>query len=348
MAAAKKRTRYFAFLPNTKFADDVPYVSFKAMNYRFFTGGAALVNSYVNEPTDADKEAIKQEDAEADAAKQIPPDEFSEEDTQKSLSDSQKQGEEDTKGQSAETTAANQQSASNSTKKKLKRVELVLPIQGGAIESLQANWGGANEVRLGLGVNFHNLGQLGQSIAAYTKRYLITEVINSAFKGLWKMGLHSAGQAFNEYIGMAYSAPEFRTYRFAYDLYPSNKAEADQLRRIIFAFKYFMSPKTDVGLTIDYPAMWEIDIVAPSSETGSGRRLMMIYYAALRNCTVNYEDEGTVVFHKDGEPVKNHIELEFVELNYVTRNLMEVEAVKMYGVTAEEVLDGTGSLTQGG
>jgi len=344
-----------SFLPNLGTAVktkgnfvDVPYISFKAIDYEFFSSSGQVVKSYSWEYTEEEKE--KQE---VDTKKQEYIDSLFAKDPAL-LTDSEKQE----KVALEEKRAKNQKIADESTnqgeqpedeyyefwnpQKKHILQELILPVQGGVIETLSEGWGAANNVRLGLGVNLSNpfSMQNAKNIAAFTKRYLITEVLNTALKDLWKMGLHTQGQAFNEYIGMAYTAPDFRPFRFSFDLYPKNSKEADTIKRMIFAFKYYASPETDSGLSIKYPAMWEIDILVPDYEKNRTKKLMMIYYAGLRNITVNKESEGTVVFHNDGEPVKNHIEIEMTELNYLTRNTMIVEANQMWNKEPKDVLAG--------
>lgn len=346
--------RVFSFLPTLAFYEDKrnpPFISFKALEYKFFTGGRSLVESYGSEyeyvMTDVEKEDARKREAENETLLGLDPDDPDFLSKKQQLLDEIKISQANESNKNGDRKKQIDKDSSKKTKKgeKTKKIlhEIILPIQGGAIQSLANNWGGTNNVRLGLGINFKDIGASAKSMWAYTKRYMITEVINSALKDLWKMGLHSQGQAFNEYVGMAYTAPDFRSFRFSFDLYPSSKEEADMLKRIIFALKYYASPSSDVGLSISYPAMWEIEIVAPdfTNSQGSGKRLMMIYYSALRNIIVNNEVDGTVVFHEDGEPTKNHIELEFVELNYVTRELMSVEAGVMFnGKNVKTVLDG--------
>lgn len=345
--------RSFAFLPvERSYAHEglnSPYVAFKALEYKFFTGGKSLVDSYSRDysmvETNAEEEDRKNLEAIKKQLSDLSPDsadaQAQVEQIQAEVESLLKNSEQSRSDSYSDLESDNSVDKGKKTKKILHTI--FLPVQGGMIQSLQNNWGGANNYRLGLGVNFSDIKATARSMVAFTKRYLITEVINSALKDLWKMGLHSQGQAFNEYVGMVYTSPDFRTHRFSFDLYPSTKEEADILRRIIFAFKYYASPASDVGLSITYPAMWEIDIVAPdfSKPNGNtGKRLMMVYYSALRNIVVNHEVDGTVIFHEDGEPSKNHIELEFVELNYLTRDLMNVEASVMFGgKSVSDVLD---------
>lgn len=348
------KKRVFSFLPTKAFYESnvmPPYICLRALDYQFFTGGKSLVDSYGDEyeyvMTDVEKEDAKKLEANNNILGDLDPDDPEFElkkqqwlDEIKIEMDSKSKTHKDRKDQ---VNKDSKEKKKKGEKKKKILHEIILPVQGGMIQSLQNNWGGANNLRLGLGINFRDIGASAKSIVAYTKRYMITEVINSALKDLWKMGLHSQGQAFNDYVGMAYTSPDFRSFRFSFDLYPSSKEDADLLKRIIFALKYYASPASDVGLSISYPAMWEIDIVAPNfNKAGEvGTRLMMIYYSALRNIVVNNEVDGTVVFHEDGEPTKNHIELEFIELNYVTRELLSVEAGMMFnGKDTKTILDG--------
>ena len=220
-------------------------------------------------------------------------------------------------------------------------MNIFLPVQGGVVEVSNQNWSGKEGYRLGYGTMglgtavsavmgdkqaLAGLSGTAKSMLAMTLRSKEQE-FNAGMKDMWKMSLHNSGESYNDYIGMTYQSPEFRTFRFSFDLRPRSKEEADELNRIIFAFKFFSSPQTDVNKTMDYPAMWRIQIKAPDyTKTGKYRSVKFIYFSGLRGVNLNNGTGNTVIFHEDGQPSVNKLELEFTELQYITRDILEMES----------------------
>ena len=132
-----------------------------------------------------------------------------------------------------------------------------------------------------------------------------------------------AGIAVNNHMAMVYKGPgEFRTHEFAFNFFPKNRPDADEIQGIMTDFRNGMLPKmsgTSVKdartLSRPYfhsPRHWDIEFYK-----GDGKKntfLFEIKKSVITSMTVNHDPNSTVSLHSDGSPVQTAFSLTFQEI----------------------------------
>jgi hypothetical protein len=144
----------------------------------------------------------------------------------------------------------------------------------------------------------------------------LDHVLGAGNEGL---GLSAVGIAVNPQVDVLYGSPELRTFTFDFLFAPRNQKEADSVSKIIQEFKFHASPEAlggGIGLGRYFVPPSEFDI--EFSVTSMGK----ISTCVLQNVTVDYAPSG-VAFYADGKPVGTRMTLQFKELEYITKELVE-------------------------
>ena len=132
------------------------------------------------------------------------------------------------------------------------------------------------------------------------------------------------GMAMNNRKEMFYEGPQFRTFSYSFAFWPRNDTETAEVQKIITMFKYHMHPWKDDewgGRVFRYPSEFEIHYL---TRTGINEKLHKISRCALTKCDVGYTPEGgNFKTFEDNAPVTYTINLEFKELEYLTKQKMK-------------------------
>jgi len=126
----------------------------------------------------------------------------------------------------------------------------------------------------------------------------------------------------NPFAAINYNAPSYRQLQLEFDFLARNPDEAEEIRKILKAFKLAMHPaKTERGDSAvfwDAPYIFEIYFFTPSATN-----MFNFKKSALIGMSVDYGASGIQTFFKDGQPVHIKTSLEFKELGYLTREDIE-------------------------
>lgn len=123
----------------------------------------------------------------------------------------------------------------------------------------------------------------------------------------------AAGAVLNPYQALTFQGVELRSHSFRFRCSPNSEAEAEQLKQIIYQFKYRMLPEKR-GLLFNFP-----DVCTIEFQTRNMPYSFKNCY--LKSMSCNYAPSGTPSFFKGGKyPTEVEISLEFGEIEPVTRN----------------------------
>ena len=135
------------------------------------------------------------------------------------------------------------------------------------------------------------------------------------------------GIAINNHKEMFYEGPQFRTFQYKFAFWPRNTDETNRVQEIIRSFKVHMHPVKQEGWKarmFRYPSEYEIHYL---HRTGVNTHLNKISRCALSKCDVSYTPEGGNFktfednsLEEPGAPVTYTIDLEFKELEFMTRD----------------------------
>ena len=127
-----------------------------------------------------------------------------------------------------------------------------------------------------------------------------------------------AGQVFNPNVELLYEAPQMRSFSMAFDFVPKSPVEARQVNNIILAFKKWSSPKTIPNGMFEVPYIWKVVY-----KRGKAENIFMNRFkkAALTNVQVVANQPTDMhVTYTDGMPIITSMQLNFMEVDIVTRD----------------------------
>lgn len=136
------------------------------------------------------------------------------------------------------------------------------------------------------------------------------------------------GYAINPIINVLYNAPNLRTFKFSFVFAPRSSQEADAVWKIIQLFRSYSAPdyvndgKGLAGAFFVPPAEWDITFLRKDSSHGGfvqNTNIPGMTTCVLTNIDVNYAPEGNWTTFDDGMPVVTQVEIEFTELEILTR-----------------------------
>jgi hypothetical protein len=133
--------------------------------------------------------------------------------------------------------------------------------------------------------------------------------------------------AINEHRTQLFRSMRFREFEFQYKFEPANQAEANQLKRIINAFKVHMHPSaTDGNLFLKYPAQFDIVFYYKNKENSGAdaeaQNLFKISSCALTDFHVAYGTDQFTTF-EDGMPTSIRMAMQFTELEQLTQERVQ-------------------------
>ncbi len=120
------------------------------------------------------------------------------------------------------------------------------------------------------------------------------------------------GNFINDYASMTYQGSNFRTYSFAWDLFPASLKEANDLSSIIKEIRRNTLPGYGSGensiANIEYPSMWKVFPAAKSKID------LYLKDCVITNFSVNYTPDGILRTFTSGHPLAINIKIDFKEL----------------------------------
>lgn len=186
----------------------------------------------------------------------------------------------------------------------------------------------------GLNYEESELGTLG-SIINYAAQGSTTGVAGGMFQAGIEMATGRAGEAIKnkinrDYLGVVrnphmelfFKSPSFRTHQFVFRFFPRNQKEAQNVRDIVYRFKYHAHPDIDPSTeraVFIYPDEFEIAFL----DTTSGSKMFKIGRSYCTSVSVNYTGQGPVFFDATGDPAIIEMSLTFKEAALLTKTEIE-------------------------
>lgn len=158
-------------------------------------------------------------------------------------------------------------------------------------------------------------GNLGAAAAGGMGAVNKANEINPA-KGLLSALSKSAPNPRKEQL---FKSMEFRRFSFNYQFAPRSKEEADNVKRIINMFKFYMHPEYQNNLNkmlFLFPS--EFDIVYYFGDK-EHPHLNKISTCVLTDLQVNYSPNGQLSTFADGMPTQINVQMNFLELETLTK-----------------------------
>ncbi len=123
----------------------------------------------------------------------------------------------------------------------------------------------------------------------------------------------TSGEILNPNMELLFNGVKLRTFKFSFKLTPRDRAEAEQIKLIVRAFKENMSPKLTGGENtfLKTPNIFELTY---KKGTRTHPFLNKFKQCALTDMSVNYTGEGTYATYTEGDPISMILELGFKEL----------------------------------
>ena len=165
----------------------------------------------------------------------------------------------------------------------------------------------------------------GTGITLQKGKEFLSNLTSGAGMGDWaKLLGKGVGLAVNNHAEMLYEGPGFRTFDYSFKFWPRNSDETQRVQDIIKMVKWHMHPERDrkawhAGRMFRYPSEFEIHYL---HRTGVNTSLNKISRCALAKCDVSYTPESGnfKTFDEDNTPVTYKIDLQFKELEYLTKD----------------------------
>lgn len=168
------------------------------------------------------------------------------------------------------------------------------------------------------------LNQLGESVSeGLTKTLLATVGALPGFGGAREAYEMATGVVIADRMELAFKGIAKRKFQFNFKMMPKNQQEADEIRKIIFAFRANMLPEfvggNRAGRKLRVPNTFDIQYMFNGQENNY---LQKISTCVLENVTVVYGGDKFRTFspNDDGAPpVETDITLNFAELELITK-----------------------------
>ena len=190
-----------------------------------------------------------------------------------------------------------------------------------------------------LGVNTYNDIMSGKSATSALKNFLDTSgaavsegLIKTlmgtigalpGFQGAREAAEMAAGAIIADRMELAFKGIAKRKFQFNFKMIPKNKAESDEIRNIIFAFRANMLPEfvggNRAGRKMTVPNTFDIQYMYNGAEN---QYLQKISTCVCENVTVSYGGDRYRTFEPNAEgapPVETQISLNFAELELITK-----------------------------
>tara|TARA_B100001093_G_C26726917_1_gene970381 strand:- start:303 stop:1262 length:960 start_codon:yes stop_codon:yes gene_type:complete len=170
------------------------------------------------------------------------------------------------------------------------------------------------------------MGAFGD-VAAESGKEALRTALDTAAPGAKASMQISSGKVTNNRMEMVFEGVSRRSFSFSFKMMPKSENEAKAVDRIVNTFRFYMAPSfdgpSDSSRTFIVPATFDIEYYYSG---GANRFLNRIATSVLESCNVTYGGERVQFFRPtsglNGEgapPVETNIELQFKELEVITR-----------------------------
>lgn len=142
-------------------------------------------------------------------------------------------------------------------------------------------------------------------------------------QGITDVLLFSAGYAQNPQVELLFKTIQNREFLFDFKFVPRNKREAEEIIKIIQAFRFFAAPeipKTGNGRYFVPPSEFDIVFMVGSYRNPN---LPQVSTCVLQGIDVNYGSAGQWTAFKDGMPVEIALQLRFKEVEIMHKELIK-------------------------
>lgn len=170
------------------------------------------------------------------------------------------------------------------------------------------------------------MGAFGD-VAAETGAEALRTALDTAAPGAKASMQISSGKVTNNRMEMVFEGISRRSFSFSFKMMPKSEDEARNVDRIVNMFRFYMAPSfdgaADTSRTFIVPATFDIEYYYKG---GGNRFLNRIATSVLESCNVTYGGERVQFFRPTtgvngagAPPVETNIELQFKELEVITR-----------------------------
>ena len=127
----------------------------------------------------------------------------------------------------------------------------------------------------------------------------------------------ATGQVLNPNLELLFQGGNIRSFPFVFDFAPRDQREAKEVKEIIRAFKYHMSPKSVSSGKLGKIFIKSPDVFLVAYKSGNKTHPFLNKFKpmALVDMQLNYTGSGTYATYQDGTPVHMQMTLTFKELN---------------------------------
>lgn len=170
------------------------------------------------------------------------------------------------------------------------------------------------------------MGAFGD-VAAESGKEALRTALDTAAPGAKASMQISSGKVTNNRMEMVFEGVQRRGFSFSFKMMPKSEQEAKNVDRIVNMFRFYMAPSfdgpADTSRTFIVPATFDIEYYYSG---GANRFLNRISTSVLESCNVTYGGERVQFFRpttgvngSGAPPVETNIELQFKELEVITR-----------------------------
>lgn len=151
----------------------------------------------------------------------------------------------------------------------------------------------------------------------------IDSAFSSSYQTIYEL---NKGAAVNRFVEVAFKSMANRTFSFDFLFTPISAQEAEQVRKIIKAFRYHSAPEfTGDKAYLTYPDEFDIGfyrIDEDSKQAVENTKIPRINRCVCTSVDVNYGATDWYTF-KDGHPTQITLTLSFTEMVMLTKNLID-------------------------
>ena len=170
------------------------------------------------------------------------------------------------------------------------------------------------------------MGAFGE-VAKESGKEALRTALDTAAPGAKASMQIAAGKVTNNRMEMVFEGISRRSFSFTFKMMPKSESEAQNVDRIVNTFRFYMAPSfdgpADTSRTFIVPATFDIEYYYSG---GANRFLNRIATSVLESCNVTYGGERVQFFRptsgvngSGAPPVETNIELQFKELEVITR-----------------------------
>ena len=211
---------------------------------------------------------------------------------------------------------------------------VILPIPGGIQDNNSVSWAGQNMNALEAGLANVALNAIEDPSKVGDATNNILDALRSgggeaktavanAFAGMatgtgGQLLSRTTGAVINPNLELLFSGPALRTFSFSFKMNAREKAESEEIVRIIRFFKQgSAAQRSTSNLFLKSPHTFQIQYLHRGPEGSDNPFMGRIKECALQSVAVNYTPENNYATFKDGEMVSYQVSLNFSELEPV-------------------------------